>query len=199
MLQLLRPILTTDLHWQAPAEPLLSELPITLKPHLLDTGSLTARVRELSGGEASVSLLRHDYAKPTGEEAQRLSIAASDDVLLRDIHLFGGPVTSLPWIFAHTVIPKGTLSGEGERLGQLGNKPLGEALFADPEIRRGSLELTKLLLGNDLFATAITGLAEAPKFLWGRRSQFYLSNGGSLLVAEFFLPAHPAVRGVLAE
>lgn len=171
---------------------MLSALPAALKPHLLDTASLTARVRELAGGEVSVALLHHEVAKPTAEEAVELAIEADSEVLLRDIHLFGGPVSGVPWVFAHTVIPKGTLSGEGERLGRMGNKPLGEALFADPDIRRSNLQIARLLPAHVLFASAVSGLVEKPVSIWGRRSQFHLSGGGSLLVAEFFLPAHPA-------
>ncbi len=184
--------MTNDLYWSEPVEPLLSTLPAPLKPHLLDTTSLTARVRELAGGEVSVALLQHEVAGPTTEEAAQLGIAADSEVLLRDIHLFGGPVSNAPWVFAHTVIPKGTLTGEGERLGRLGNKPLGEALFADPGICRSNLQLARLLPKHALYAAAVNGLVNKPASIWGRRSQFHLSAGGSLLVAEFFLPAHPA-------
>ena len=184
----------SELQWINPVQPLLSELPPALKSHLLDTGSLTARVRQMAGGAARVTLLRQESALPEAEEASCLKIPAGQPALIRDIHLYGSD--EQPWVFAHTVIPPGTLSGEGARLGRLGNKPLGEALFSDPGIRRSNLQLTRLLPQHSLYLLAVSASAGLPTEVWGRRSQFHLSSGGSLLVAEFFLPAHPALVGI---
>jgi chorismate--pyruvate lyase len=89
-------------------------------------------------------------------------------------------------VFARTVIPVRTLRGRQRRLARLGTRPLGAALFADPHLKRGEVEIARLAPGDGIYEhAAVQGAADG---VWGRRSVFTL-KGKPLLVSEFFLPA----------
>jgi chorismate--pyruvate lyase len=80
-----------------------------------------------------------------------------------------------------------TLSGPQRHLANLGNKPLGAVLFADPHMQRDRIEVARLQAPHYFYLNAVQGLASVPDFIWGRRSVFYL-NRKPLLVNEIFLP-----------
>ena len=85
-----------------------------------------------------------------------------ENFIVREVSLYGD---NQPVVFARSVIPKNTKT---ESILKIGNKPLGEILFTDPNILRESIEVT---FHNDT---------------WGRRSVFVLNNS-RILVSEFFL------------
>jgi len=85
-----------------------------------------------------------------------------ENFIVREVSLYGN---NQPVVFARSVIPKNTKT---ESILKIGNKPLGEILFTDPNILRESIEVT---FHNDT---------------WGRRSVFVLYNS-RILVSEFFL------------
>jgi len=70
-----------------------------------------------------------------------------------------------PVVFARSIIPKNPIT---DSIMEIGNKPLGEILFTDPNILREPIEVT---FQNDI---------------WGRRSVFVMNNS-RILVSEFFL------------
>jgi len=96
-------------------------------------------------------------------------------------------------VFARTIIPHATLTGEEKHLGHLQNKPLGAVLFAEPTMRRSEVEVAEIKPGQRLYHTATSRLSTNPKSIWGRRSVFYLHHK-PLLVSEIFLPAIPQVK-----
>jgi len=104
--------------------------------------------------------------------------------LIREVLLYCGDE---PWVFARSVLPRKTLTGPRRFLGKLGNRPLGEILFSDPNIQRDALEVAEIKKGQRMFNCATGCLANPPDFVWGRRSVFYLHKK-SLLVNEVFLP-----------
>jgi chorismate--pyruvate lyase len=67
-------------------------------------------------------------------------------------------------------LPATTLTGARAALGELGTRPLGDALFAYAGLERGPIEIAATDEG------------------WARRSVFRI-EGAPLLVAEWFLPA----------
>jgi chorismate--pyruvate lyase len=91
-----------------------------------------------------------------------------------------------PWVFASTVIPEETLQQNSEWLEKLGNKPLGEALFNNPDVTRGPLSVSAFNLHNQLFQQQ-RNEAVNYRALWGRRSVFNI-NQAPLAVSEIFLP-----------
>jgi chorismate--pyruvate lyase len=92
-------------------------------------------------------------------------------------------------------MPRQTLVGRLRRLADLGTRPLGATLFADPSMRRGPVEVARLMPDQGLHrlvAGAVPECAKQP--VWGRRSVFRLSDK-PLLVYELFLPEIGPCRG----
>jgi chorismate--pyruvate lyase len=149
-----------------------------------DHGSLTRRLQAICP-RLRVQRLNQRIALPQRDECRALGLRRGQRALIRDVLLVCGDT---PLIFAHSVIPLRGLEGPWVALSRLGNRPLGEALFADPEVRRYPLEFRRLDARHPLYRPAVAHLAEAPRRLWMRRSRFALA-GQPLLVTEVFLPA----------
>lgn len=118
-------------------------------------------------------------------EAKLLGISPTQKVMLRQVHLKCGDQIC---VYARSIIPLHTLSGKHRRLKFLGSKPLGEYLFAIPDLERSIVEWSHLEVGTALHRMAIgndTDHANLP--VWGRRSLFQIDKK-PLLVSEFFLP-----------
>lgn len=153
-------------------------------PWVADDGSLTKKLIAKAGGDFSVSVIAQSVRRIPLSEQNLLRISHRQWALLREVVLYG---KQTPWVYARTAIPLTTLKGSLKRLHHLGNRPLGEQLFADPNMRRGELEAAKIFphhLPNDIAAENMSGVEST----WGRRSVFYLSSQ-PLLVSEIFLPA----------
>lgn len=170
--------------WRPARHYLRSAAPAELRDWLLDPGSLTHRLRRRCDGGFRVAVRRQGWGRPAPDERRVLGMAAEGRALIREVHLL---CWDTPWVYARTVIPASSLRGRQRRLAHLGNRPLGAALFADPSLRRGALELACLRPGEPLFERAFAGACE-PQPIWGRRSVFHLQDR-PLLVSELFLPA----------
>ena len=158
------------------------QVPRQYRSWLFDSGSLTKRLVRATGGDFRVELVRQTHAPMWADEQQALTSPPRTLPLIREVYLI---CNGEPWVFARTVIPRSTESGSGRYLTKLGNKPLGVALFNDPNINRGPIFVKQL-------RKSVQGRQEmsATNDLWGRHSCFYLS-GEPLLVSEYFLPACP--------
>lgn len=150
---------------------------------LLDTDSLTQRL-QLGGASFSVQRRSQGWHKPTLSERKALKLPSKQLALVREVVLLrdGEPV-----VFARSVFPSTTLTGELRWLRQLQNRSLGSILFSSPGLQRSPFEVTRLpgstpLIPRDLHQ-------DTP--VWGRRSVFLL-NQRPLLVGEIFLESfHP--------
>lgn len=143
---------------------------------VLNNGSLTRALKQLARHSFAVNVQFTGYGVPTPSEARSMGIEGRQRVYLREVQLI---VDGQVCVVARSVIPLQTLSGREKRLLRLGNKPLGEYLFAHPHMRRGPLELK---IGS--------GHKGQPRY--ARRSVFYLS-GKALMVSEAFV-AIPDLR-----
>jgi chorismate--pyruvate lyase len=144
---------------------------------------LTRRLQLACGARVSVQVLRQAWGRPLASERRVLGIKRGGRAVIREVRLMCG---ATPWVFARTVIPVRSLRGRQRRLAHLGSKPLGAALFADPHLSRGEVEVTHIAPGKSLYGHAAD--SSASDAIWGRRSVFRL-RGKPLLVSEFFLPA----------
>lgn len=162
-----RPI-TLDPGWRFRAE---RPDPAVLR-WIRDPGSLTARLVALSGGRFRVRLTRLAWQRPHSGESRQLGLRHGEWALIREVVLEG---RGEDWVIARSIIPRRTLQGRNRQLRRLGNRPLGAFLFRDPTLLRGNVHVVRLADGT-----------------WGRRSRFLL-RGRPLLVAEYFLPALPAL------
>lgn len=152
-----------------------------LSSWLIGTDSLTRRLRELCGPAFSVRVIAQRRQRPLPSERAVLGLADPAWALVRQVRLLRG---AEPLVYARTIMPEDTLRGARRRFAHLGNRPLGERLFADHRITRGDMEIARLEPGHALHALA--GAGRAP--LWGRRSVFVI-EGHPMLVNEIFLPA----------
>ncbi|WP_275098365.1 chorismate--pyruvate lyase family protein [Sedimenticola hydrogenitrophicus] len=163
------------------------QVPADIEQWLRDRGSLTARLKSASPGDFRVNLLRQGWARPLDSERRLLGMRRGGIAVLREVELLCGGV---PWVFARTLIPARSLQGPARRLAMLGERPLGEVLFADPSMRRGVTQMACLLPRHALFVSATVHLRQV-EAIWGRRTLFHLA-GKPLLVNELFLPDIPA-------
>lgn len=150
---------------------------------LVDSGSLTRRLQACCR-QFSVEGVRQHAGRPELDEALLLGMRRHERALLREVTLCcdGRPV-----VFAHSVLPRRSLSGPWQAFRKLGNRPLGAALFANPCVVRTPLSFRKLRPGQSLYQRAVAGLERRPACLWARRSVFML-QGAAILVTEVFLP-----------
>lgn len=174
------------LRWHTPRQARLrwrQDIDAATWQRLLNRGSLTAQVRAQAGESFQVQLLQQENGRPSPEEAQALGMHRAAGAIKREVKLLAD---QRPLVFAHTVIPLASVRGKYRHLLQLGTRPLGAALFTDPNIRRGPVELTCLHAGDLLWDKAVADIT-SPAYVWGRRSSFFLA-GRPILVSEFFLP-----------
>ena len=150
---------------------------------LTDQGSLTRRIIAHCP-LFSVRHLRQHSDLTDRDEAAMCGLAGSPRVMLREVFLYCGDT---PVVFAHSVLPYTSLRGAWTKLGKLGNRPLGAALFANPCVRRAPLAYKRLSPRHSLYQRACARLGQRPPYLWARRSLFAL-HGRRILVTEVFLP-----------
>lgn len=155
---------------------------------LEDSGSLTARLIELSHGAFRVDVQRQYLGIPMLSEQKALGMKRATLALIREVVLIG---EDRPWVFARSVLPITSLCGELRHLRKQGTRPLGAFLFNQPHLQRSPLAIARI---GDQHAYVPTQLSQG-KDLWGRRSIFYL-KGKPLLVSEVFLPLFCSRIGV---
>ncbi len=156
-------------------------MPPVLASWLIDTDSLTRRLRAICGAAFSVRVLKQRWQRPLPSERVALGLHDQAWALVRQVRLL---CASQAVVYARTIMPEATLNGARRRFAHLGNRPLGEMLFTDRRIVRGHMEIARIEPGHELHALAV-GHGRAG--IWGRRSVFEI-DGYPLLVNEIFLP-----------
>ena len=147
-------------------------IPAAWKHWLLDKGSLTQRLKSAYPGAFEVKVLHHDWGRPTADERHFLAMQERETASIREVILV---CNGEPRVFARSILPATSLEGKNRQLLQLKNRSLGSFLFAQPDLERGPIQLTRVHDDTDLL-------------IWGRRSRFILDNK-PLAVCEFFLPS----------
>lgn len=155
--------------------------PALLWPWLDDSGSLTARLIELSQGQFRVQVLQQRLAIPARDEQLALQMARPALALIREVVLLG---RQQPWVFARSVLPLASLVRELRHLRKQHNRPLGAFLFSQPQLQRSAIAVARFSGDDNYVPRTLRGTYP----LWGRRSVFSL-GGKPLLVSEVFLPA----------
>ncbi len=155
----------------------------SIRSWLYESGSLTARLRATFGPGFGVTVLRQCWHRPWADESGALGLAPRRRALVREVALHCG---GRPLVLARSVIPPEALRGLQCRLAHLGERPLGELLFAYRKLRRESLELSKIAVAD--WRESATVPTQSDEEVWGRRSLYVVARG-HVLVCEFFLPA----------
>lgn len=159
-----------------------------LREWLLDKGSLTAKLVQLSHGDFQVKVMRQLRMRANPSEAFALGIKPYHLCLLREVVLLG---QNQPWVFARSLLPLSSLTGKLRHLRKQGKRPLGAFLFSQPQLRRSAIALSLISRHHAYVPAELFTPASQDVSLWGRRSVFYVS-GKPLLVSEVFLPDFPA-------
>jgi chorismate--pyruvate lyase len=168
-----------DPAWRPVSEYSTARLAPRERDWLLDEGSLTSRLIELSGGEFAVNRLYQGWRYPLPSEARLLRLPQRQQALVREVELVcSGQVV----VFARSVFPHSSLTGSLGHLRKLRNQSLGALLFSHPGMRRTPFEIA-LLAGSSAYLP--THLQQAGN-AWARRSRFIIDDQ-SLLVSEVFL------------
>ncbi|MCX7113207.1 MAG: chorismate lyase [Proteobacteria bacterium] len=157
--------------------------PYAVRSWLAEPGSLTARLRSAVGAGFGVRLIGQCWARPFADEANLLNLPPRQRVLVREVllHCEGKPL-----VLARSIIPPRTLRGIHCGLAHLGDRPLGELLFAYRGLKRSHLEMARVRPTDWKLSIAREFTIESPA--WGRRSLYQVGKV-SLCVCEFFLPA----------
>lgn len=153
--------------WSPAATHTLARAPAWLRPWLTENGSLTQRLKTCCGGSFELRVLSESDIKLPEEAASLMGLERGVMARAREVQLC---CDDEPCIHARSLLPVSTLTGARAMLGELGTRPLGDALFAFPGLERGPIEIAATDEG------------------WARRSVFRI-EGAPLLVAEWFLPA----------
>ncbi len=155
--------------------------PQRLRHWLLDRASLTQRLRAHSNSRLSVVVLSERWARPRLDEAHALALPSSSRVFIREVVLYGD---GQAWVYARSVLPASVLRGAFCRLRTLGARPLGELLFKQPSLRRGTIMQARWPHARLPPSLPLS----PPETLWARRSLFCYPRS-KILVCEVFLPA----------
>lgn len=171
----------------APWRPLHNQLPTLapdwMQPWLLVQGSLTEQLQAICHSTFNVKVLKHEFVPCTPDMSHALGIFAYDAVLQREVLLCDGDT---PLVFASSVLPEASLVNQYAELRELGSRPLGHWLFAEPVLKRALMYYAELPSTLSLFAHAPEALKSTSTF-WGRQTLF-TGTLHPLVVSEFFLP-----------
>lgn len=159
-------------------------LPSALREWLLHSGSFMAKLVECGVQDARVDVVRQDWEIPDDHEREQLGMPAGTQALAREVMILS---EKIPWMFARTIFPRETLTGEESQLADLKNRSLGSVIFNDPTLQRSEFEIACLAPGDNWYERAVKHFAGQEQELWGRRSVFSL-QGKKLLLTEVFFP-----------
>ena len=169
--------------WQ-PYHSLKSKISPALAEWVLEPNSMTAKLRDAGGSSFRVNVIHHDWSIPRPTELNTLNLPAHSAAIVREIELICHNQT---YIFARSVYPAKSMLGKNYILRHLGERPVGDIMYADPRLTRINVELAQLRPGHVDYNHAALILKNPPKSLWARRAVFIV-NRHPLLISEIFLP-----------
>jgi chorismate--pyruvate lyase len=171
---------TLPANWQSPDVCNLNEL---LQSWLIDQHSLTARLKANSTSFWVELLGQH--IEPCHVTEANSVIKPEEQVLVREVILY---CDDKPQVFARSLIPLTSLTGQEHQLAHLGTQPLGQVLFNNPSLKREGIEFSCFDEKSSVATLCEALNLKITHELWGRRSIFVLENK-PLMVAEVFLPS----------
>ena len=172
--------------WQNQAPETLS---VTLKNWLFEPSSLTARLKKHCQ-TFHVEVLGQAIINCSVDDACDV-VKVGEQVLSREVILF---CDNIPHIFARSLLPLTSLTGEQQNLANLGEQPLGQVIFNNPSLERKLIQVASFNAQSGVGQLAQQlSIPITTDVLWGRRSLFYLENK-PLVVAEVFLPTAVAYQ-----
>lgn len=155
-----------------------------LHPFLFHEDSLTQFIQQHCSGLFNVELINEEWQQAFPGETDLLSLADNETAFIRKVLLKDD---NQALVYARSIIPEKTLSGNNQRLLKLGNKPLGDFLFKDESTFRSDMRYAKIPVNCALHNEATKDMCITSE-LWGRQSLFFIEQK-PLLINEIFLPA----------
>lgn len=180
-------------HWAKQPFSVPRPLPANVKSWLYETGSLTQRLRAFYGAQFAVRILQQRWYKAFIDESRLLGLPASQYVLIREVLLHAA---GQPLILARSIIPASTIAVAQRNLSHLGTRPLGEVIFAYPDLQRLALELAYIQPSCWQAHSRQQFALHQP--LWGRRTVYAIPTQ-PLLVSELFLPGVLDIPGITQQ
>lgn len=169
--------------WQA-YDALLSKVPQALHGWLLDPNSFMDRLRSHGAQSPYVTVLHQSWQLPLQDEGLQLGMHPHAEALIREVLILS---EGKQWMYARTVFPRTTLTGEQQCLASLESRSLGSVLFNDSSMQRSEFEVSCIKPSDDLHNYISEQTKTILPELWARRSRFTLQNK-PLLLTEVFLP-----------
>lgn len=169
-------------HWSSTPYHLPQALSAAAQSWLYETGSLTQRLRRHYGARFGVRILRQYWHKPFVAESRLLGLASTRHALIREVVLHA---EQQPLILARSIIPAATIAVAQRNLTQLGTRPLGEVIFAYPNLQRLNFAIAHLT--PDVWQASCQQEFALTEAIYGRRT-IYAIPTHPLLVTEIFLP-----------
>ena len=164
-----------------------------LKKWLIDHDSLTKALKS-HYDDFNVQVVSVHHARPHSDELKALNIHPQHLAFVREVLLLGA---GKPVVFAHSVMSFKCMRASWAKFTTLGQKPLGETLFADPRINRTAMQFRQLTNRHPLYLKAVQASAKSgfilkDNRLWARRSIFNLckhqqEDAMQIMVTEVFL------------
>ncbi len=169
--------------WKPLTDENRKKIPKELRSWLIDTGSLTQKLRSACNA-FSVHLIKQTQRTAKPHEATLLELSKGDQLIDREVQLY---CNTTPVVYARSLIPLKAISDRFSDLDSMGERPLGEKIFSDPQLSRSPIEWSQLTADHPLFQHAIDNVSSTPENIFGRRSLFY-GAAKPILISEFFLP-----------
>ncbi len=167
------------LNW-LPSPPVI--LSTRLSDWLLYPGSFMERLRDYGVKDAQISVLHQGWQTPFEEEQIKLNLSSA--AFIREVLIHNDTVQ---FMYARTVFPEETLSGEEQNLIHLENRSLGSVLFNRKDLQRSIFDFIHLRPNMLWYQKAKQYASITTNELWARRSVFSFSEK-KLLLTEVFLP-----------
>lgn len=168
--------------WKNHHHGLEHQLPADLRSWLCETGSLTKRLRALYGHDFGVRVLFHRWKPAFIDECRLLRLDPARYQLIREVMLHAN---GQPLVLARTILPEPTIKIAHRNLSHLGTRPLGEVIFAYPDLERRQRQFSRA--ETSVWSSGLQADVGVAQTIWGRRTVYAIA-GQPLLVAEFFLP-----------
>lgn len=175
-------LFTTPPTWVKTPHNLPEALPENVKSWIFERHSLTQRLRAHYGKQFAVRILNQRWYKPFIDESRLLGVPEHRFTLIREVLLHAA---GKPLILARSIIPQHTIAVAKRNLSHLGTRPLGEVIFAYPNLQRLALEMT--LIPDTCWQPDCQQALALPATIWGRRTVYAIPTQ-PMLVSEIFMP-----------
>lgn len=151
---------------------------------LSDPGSFMQRLVRHGVNDAQIRVLKEGWQLPARDEQRQLGLSCDADAWVREVSIYSEKNI---WMYARTVIPQQTLTGEMRELQHLKDRSLGSILFQHPDMKRSEFKFFNVHTETECYKRMAEYLKLPDKPLHARQSQFKIKEK-SLLLTEVFFP-----------